>query len=156
MNTPRLLKCGIRDVSFGVGVTVIEPVNLYECTIGDGCFIGPFVEIQKGVVIGHRSRVQSHSFVCELVTIGEDCVIAHGVMFINDPYSIGGPARGNMELWKKTVVGSHVSIGSNATIMPVNICDHVVIGAGSVVTKDIVNPGIYAGNPAKKLRDLQA
>lgn len=155
MNKPRLLHCDIRDVKFGEGVTVVQPVNLYGCTIGDGCFIGPFVEIQKGVQIGSRSRIQSHSFVCELVTIGEDCVIAHGVMFINDPYSIGRPARGNMELWKKTLVGNNVSIGSNATILPVRICDHVVIGAGSVVTKDILKPGIYAGNPARKLRDLQ-
>jgi len=153
MNPPRIFKCGIRDVTFGVGVSVVEPVNLYECTIGDGCFIGPFVEIQKGVTIGAKSRIQSHSFVCELVTIGTDCVIAHGVMFINDLYSIGGPARGDMSLWKSTIVGDNVSIGSNATILPVRICNSVVIGAGSVVTKDIVTPGIYAGNPARKLRD---
>jgi acetyltransferase-like isoleucine patch superfamily enzyme len=139
-------------VTFGRGVTVVEPVNLYECTIGDGCFIGPFVEIQKGVVIGEKSKVQSHSFICELVSIGKDCVIAHGVMFINDLFSAGGPARGNRDLWKPTLVGDHVFIGSNATILPVSICDHVVIGAGAVVTKDIVNPGIYAGNPARKLR----
>ena len=152
MNDPRILRCQIRNVTFGRGVTVVEPVNLYECTIGDGCFIGPFVEIQKGVVIGEKSKVQSHSFICELVSIGKDCVIAHGVMFINDLFSAGGPARGNRDLWKPTLVGDHVSIGSNATILPVSICDHVVIGAGSVVTKDIVDPGIYAGNPARKLR----
>ena len=152
MNDPRILRCQIRNVTFGRGVTVVEPVNLYECTIGDGCFIGPFVEIQKGVVIGEKSKVQSHSFICELVSIGKDCVIAHGVMFINDLFSAGGPARGNRDLWKPTLVGDHVSIGSNATILPVSICDHVVIGAGAVVTKDIVNPGIYAGNPARKLR----
>lgn len=152
MNDPRILRCQIRNVTFGRGVTVVEPVNLYECTIGDGCFIGPFVEIQKGVVIGEKSKVQSHSFICELVSIGKNCVIAHGVMFINDLFSAGGPARGNRDLWKPTLVGDHVSIGSNATILPVSICDHVVIGAGAVVTKDIVNPGIYAGNPARKLR----
>jgi len=152
MNDPRILRCQIRNVTFGRGVTVVEPVNLYECTIGDGCFIGPSVEIQKGVVIGEKSKVQSHSFICELVSIGKNCAIAHGVMFINDLFSAGGPARGNPDLWKPTLVGDHVSIGSNATILPVSICDHVVIGAGAVVTKDIVNPGIYAGNPARKLR----
>lgn len=154
MNTPKKFQVQIRNVSFGKDVTVIEPVNLYDCTIGDGCFIGPFVEIQKGVVIGEGTRVQSHSFICELVTIGRNCVIAHGVLFINDLFAIGGPARGNRDLWKSTVVGDHVSIGSNATILPVRICDHVVIGAGSVVTKDITKPGIYAGNPARKLSDL--
>ena len=94
MNKPKILQSQIRDVKFGLNVTVIEPANIYECEIGDSSFIGPFVEIQKGVVIGKRCRIQSHAFVCELVTIGDDCVISHGVMFINDPYKIGGPARG--------------------------------------------------------------
>ena len=99
MNEPKIFKSRIRDVEFGENATVVEPANLYECKIGDDCFIGPFVEIQKGVVIGNRSRIQSHAFVCELVQIGDDCVVAHGVMFINDPYSIGGPAGGNMEMY---------------------------------------------------------
>ncbi len=141
-----------RDVEFGARVTLVNPSNLYECRIGDDCFIGPFCEIQKGVSIGARTRVQSHSFICELVTIGEDCFIGHGVMFINDSFSGGGPARGNTDLWLSTVIGNAVSIGSNATIMPVEICDNVVIGAGSVVTKNIVKPGIYAGNPARFMR----
>jgi acetyltransferase-like isoleucine patch superfamily enzyme len=141
-------------VRFGADVTVVEPVNLYECEIGEGCFIGPFVEIQKGVVVGSRTRVQSHTFVCELVSIGEDCFIGHGVMFINDLFSEGGPARGRMDLWKSTQIGNHVSIGSNATILPVRICDRVVVGAGSVVTSDITRPGVYAGNPARFLRGL--
>ncbi|MCK1577671.1 acyltransferase [Bradyrhizobium sp. 174] len=142
---------GIRDVSFGAGVKVVEPCNLYGCTIGDGCFIGPFTEIQKHVVIGARTRVQSHSFVCELVSIGEDCFVGHGVMFINDTFASGGPARGRKELWRETRIGNRVSIGSNATIMPVTIADDVVIGAGSVVTKDINVVGTYAGNPARLL-----
>jgi acetyltransferase-like isoleucine patch superfamily enzyme len=75
-------------------------------------------------------------------------------MFINDVWKKGGPAHGVRSLWKKTTVGNHVSIGSNSTVLPVQICDHVVIGAGSVVTKDIMKPGVYAGNPAKKLREL--
>jgi acetyltransferase-like isoleucine patch superfamily enzyme len=153
-NSPTLLSAVIRDVEFGTNVKVVEPVNLYGCTIKDNCFIGPFVEIQKDVVIGENSRIQSHSFICELVTIGSNCFIGHGVMFINDLFSTGGPANGRKDLWKATSIGNNVSVGSNATILPVSICDNVVIGAGSVVTKDIEKPGIYAGNPAVFLREL--
>lgn len=152
--SPERRTVGIRDVTFGHRVTVVEPVNLYGCTLGDDTFIGPFVEIQSGVAIGARCRVQSHSFVCELVTIGDDCVVAHGVMFINDLFETGGPARGRRDLWRQTRIGNNVSIGSNATILPVTICDNVVIGAGSVVTRDITEPGIYAGNPAHLIRAL--
>lgn len=154
MNTPSRKQSGIRDVKFGVDVTVIEPCNLYGCTIGDHCFVGPFTEIQSGVRVGSRTKIQSHSFVCELVEIGEDCVVAHGVMFINDLFAAGGPALGDKSLWKATQIGNKVCIGSNATILPVCICDNAVIGAGSVVTKDITEPGIYAGNPARLLRAL--
>jgi acetyltransferase-like isoleucine patch superfamily enzyme len=136
-------------------VTVVEPVNLYGCRIGDDCFVGPFVEIQRSAVVGARTRVQSHSFICELVSLGEDCFVGHGVVFINDTFAVGGPARGRRELWKSTHIGARVSIGSNATIMPVSICDDVVIGAGSVVTKDITESGTYAGNPARRLRGLR-
>ena len=155
MNTPQLLETGIRNVEFGEQVKVVQPVNLYGCTIGDNCFVGPFTEIQSRVTIGARTRIQSHAFICELVSIGEDCFISHGAMFVNDLFATGGPARGNQQLWKSTTIGDHVSIGTNATILPVNICSHVVIGAGSVVTKDIREPGIYAGNPAKKIRRIQ-
>ena len=155
MNTAKILKTMIRDVEFGQNVTVVEPINLYECKIGDDCFVGPFVEIQKGVTIGNRCRIQSHAFICELVTIGDSCFISHGAMFINDLFSIGGPAFGDKNLWEETHVGNHVSIGTNATILPVKICSNVVIGAGSVVTKDINEPGIYAGNPARLLRKLK-
>jgi acetyltransferase-like isoleucine patch superfamily enzyme len=148
----KLIESTIRDVRFGVGVTVVQPVNLYEATIGDNCFIGPFVEIQRGAKIGDRTRVQSHAFICELVTIGSDCFISHGAMFINDAFTTGGPAGGNRALWKRTIIKDRVSIGTNATILPVEICEDVVIGAGSVVTKDITDPGIYAGNPAKLIR----
>ncbi len=154
MADPILLQSGIRDVQFGEGVKVVEPANIYGCTIGDHSFIGPFVEIQKDVSIGRRCKIQSHSFVCELVTIGDDCVVAHGVMFINDLFQTGGPAMGDRALWRSTRIGNKVSIGSNATILPVTICDNVVVGAGSVVTRDIDKPGIYAGNPARKIRNL--
>jgi acetyltransferase-like isoleucine patch superfamily enzyme len=143
---------GIKDVTFGKEVTVVEPVNLYGCTLGDHCFVGPFVEIQRGVRIGPHTRIQSHSFICELVEIGAHCFISHGAMFINDLFATGGPAGGDASQWKPTRLGNHVSVGTNATILPVSICDHVVIGAGSVVTKDITQPGTYAGNPAKKIR----
>lgn len=142
------------DVDFGQEVTVVEPVNLYGCAIGDHSFIGPFVEIQTGAVIGKRCKIQSHVFICELVTIGDDCFISHGAMFVNDLFATGGPAKGQKELWRPTALGNHVSIGTNVTLLPVRICDWVVIGAGSVVTKDITEPGIYAGNPARFLRRL--
>jgi len=150
MGKPTIKRSEIRDVTFGENVTVVEPANLYECKIGDNSFIGPFVEIQKGVEVGGNCKIQSHSFICELVTIGNNCFIGHGVMFINDTMKTG-PANGDRSKWKKTIVGDNVSIGSNATILPVEICNNVVIGAGSVVTKTILDPGTYAGNPARKI-----
>ena len=149
-------QAGIVDVRFGPDVTVVEPANLYGCEIGAGVFVGPFVEIQRSARIGARTRIQSHAFICELVEIGEDCFIGHGVMFINDDFATGGPARGRKALWKSTRIGNRVSLGSNATLLPVAICDDVVIGAGAVVTHDIDRPGIYAGNPARFLRPLPA
>ena len=143
----------IRNVDFGRNVTIIEPVNLYGCSIGDDSFVGPFVEIQKNTTIGKNTKIQSHSFVCELVRIGDECFIGHGVMFINDLFSEGRPANGNKDFWKNTKIGNNVFIGSNATILPVEICDHVVIGAGAVVTKNITESGIYVGNPAKKMKE---
>ncbi len=149
-----LLQSGVRDVVCGRNVRIVAPANVYECRLDDDVFVGPFVEIQKGVSIGARTRIQSHSFVCELVKIGDDCFIGHGVMFVNDVFAKGGPARGDQTLWRSTDIGNRVSIGSNATIMPVRICDDTVIGAGAVVTKDIDTPGVYAGNPARRLRWL--
>ncbi len=148
---PMISHIGVIDVEFGEHVRIVEPVNLYGCTIGDNVFIGPFVEIQKNARIGKNTRIQSHSFICELVTIGESCFIAHGAMFINDDFSSGKPAA-NPDLWKPTHIGNRVYIGSNATLLPVTVCDDVVIGAGSVVTKDIDKPGFYAGNPAVFMR----
>jgi acetyltransferase-like isoleucine patch superfamily enzyme len=151
MGSPTIKDTGIRDVVFGEGVVVHQPVNLYGCHIGDDVMIGPFVEIQRGARVGARSRIQSHAFVCEGVTIGADCFISHGVMFINDKFERGGPARRDRTLWKTTTIGDHVSIGTGAVVLPVRICEGTVIGAGAVVTKDIDVQGVYVGNPARRL-----
>lgn len=151
---PNFKRSTVIDVEFGENVTIVEPVNMYGCSIGSNVFIGPFVEVQKNVTVGDRTKIQSHSFICELVEIGADCFIGHGVMFINDVFSNGGPAAGDKSLWMKTKIGNNVSLGSNASILPVKICDNVVVGAGSVVTRDISESGIYAGNPAKLIRKL--
>lgn len=145
-------KIQIVKVNFGKNVQIIEPVNLYECEIGDNCFIGPFVEIQSEASLGNYNRIQSHTFICSRVKIGNNCFVGHGVVFINDKFEKGGPS--GKEKFKQTLIGDNVSIGSNSTILPVSICNKVVIGAGSVVTKNISKSGIYAGNPAKFLREI--
>lgn len=150
MGKPVIKHSEIRDVQVGENITIVEPVNLYECKIGDNSFIGPFVEMQRGVEVGSNCKIQSHSFICEMVTIGNNCFVGHGVMFINDTMK-EGPANGDQAKWKGTKIGDNVSIGSNATILPIEICNDVVIGAGAVVTKNITEPGTYAGNPAKKI-----
>ena len=155
MTTELNLSVDVIDVHLGSRVKIVEPINLYGCILGDDVFVGPFVEIQSDVVVGDRTKVQSHSFICSLVTIGLDCFVGHGVMFVNDTFSVGGPARGDKSKWESTVIGNRVSIGSNATILPVNVCDDVVIGAGAVVTKNIQKSGVYVGNPAKYLRGLK-
>jgi acetyltransferase-like isoleucine patch superfamily enzyme len=144
-------KVSVRDVVLGKNVTIVEPSNIYECKLGDDCFVGPFVEIQNDVTIGNNCRIQSHSFICSLVSLGNNCFVGHGVVFVNDLFTNGGPSA-NPSLWKKTTIGNNVYFGSNTTILPVSICDNVVIGAGAVVTKNITSPGVYAGNPARKLR----
>lgn len=136
------------NVIKGLNVKIIKPVNLYGCALGDNVFVGPFVEIQNDVRIGEHTRIQSHSFICSNVEIGHNCFIGHGVMFTNDKFI-------NRKLSKDflpTTIGNKVYIGSNATILPVSICDDVVIGAGAVVTRDITEPGTYVGNPARKLK----
>tara|TARA_B100000242_G_scaffold167944_1_gene120061 strand:- start:2138 stop:2587 length:450 start_codon:yes stop_codon:yes gene_type:complete len=148
----KILKSKIIKIKKGKNFKVISPVNIYECIFGNDCFVGPFTEIQRNVKIGHHTRIQSHSFICEFVEIGNNCFVGHGVMFINDKFKTGKPALGDKKKWLKTKVNSNVSIGSNSTILPVKICSNVVIGAGSVVTKNITKPGKYAGNPAKKIK----
>tara|TARA_B110000971_G_scaffold180474_1_gene186984 strand:+ start:1722 stop:2177 length:456 start_codon:yes stop_codon:yes gene_type:complete len=145
-------KSKIHNVKFGKNVTVIEPVNLYDCQISDNCFIGPFVEIQSNVIIGKNTRVQSHSFICSNVKIGFNCFIGHGVKFINDKF-LDNKIIKSQKLLLKTNIGNNVLIGSNATIMPVKIENNVVIGAGSVVTKNCKKKNTYFGNPAKKKID---
>jgi len=138
-----------KSASLAKGVKVFYPnlVNIYGCQIDKGVRIGPFVEIQKGVKIGKNTKIGSHSFLCEGVTLGEGCLVAHSVMFTNDKYSDST----SMHDWKmsKTRIGNNVRIGSNATILPVNIGDNSIVGAGAVVTKDVPKNSIVAGNPAR-------
>jgi acetyltransferase-like isoleucine patch superfamily enzyme len=149
----KIIESGIRDVEQGKNVKVVMPVNLYECDLGDDVFVGPFVEIQKGCVIGDRTKVQSHTFICENVTLGKDCFIGHGVTFANDLFKSGSPDA-SAETWIHIVLGNAVIVGSGATILTTEICSGAVIGAGSVVTKPVLVKGVYAGNPAKLLRTL--
>lgn len=147
----KLFKSQILRIKKKKNLKIVKPVNIYGAEFGNNCFVGPFCEIQKNVKIGDNTKIQSHSFICELVDIGKNCFIGHGVMFINDKFKNGKPAQGNKSNWQNTKIASNVYIGSNSTILPVKICSNVVIGAGSVVTKDISKPGNYAGNPAKRI-----
>ena len=142
-------KSQIRDCKIGKNVTIVHPVNLYECEIGDNTFIGPFCEIQTGARIGKNCRISSHSFVCEGVLIKDDCFIGHGVMFINDK-----KPKANNKDWilSITTVFENSAIGSNATILPVSIGPNAMIGAGAVVTKNVLPDATAVGNPAKTLR----
>ena len=139
---------GLKNCAFGTNVKIVQPVNMYDCKIGDNSFVGPFCEVQSDVVIGKYTKIQSHSFICSLVTIGDNCFIGHSVVFVNDKFSDFSAAGGDRKKWRPSTIGNNVHIGSNATILPVSICDNVVIGAGAVVTHDISIAGKYAGNPA--------
>jgi acetyltransferase-like isoleucine patch superfamily enzyme len=142
----------IKNCQLGKNVKIIEPVNLYGCTIGENCFVGPFVEIQKNAFIGNNTRVQSHSFICEGVTIGNNCLISHGTMFTNDKFDSPG-----LKPWimRKTRVGNNVRIGANVTLLPINIGDNSIIGAGAVITMNVPANCVVAGNPAQILRILE-
>lgn len=138
----------IRAAKIGEGTKIWHYVNLYGCEIGERCMIGSFVEIQRGVKVGDNVRVQSHSFVCTGVTLEDDTFIGHGVMFINDLE----PPQYNPATWKSTVVRRGAVIGNNATILPVEIGEGALVGAGSVVTRDVPPHTVVAGNPARVLR----
>jgi acetyltransferase-like isoleucine patch superfamily enzyme len=148
------------DVKLGRDVKIYGFVNLYGCAIGDHCKIGTFVEIQKGVTVGNRVKISSHSFLCEGVTIEDDVFIGHGVVFINDKYPRAIAAHGKLQTeadWTviPITIKRGASIGSNATILyGVTIGEGAIVGAGSVVTKDIPAHTIVVGNPARILRKL--
>jgi acetyltransferase-like isoleucine patch superfamily enzyme len=157
MNT---YQCIAPDVKLGRDVKLSKFINLYGCEIGDETKIGAFVEVQKNATIGKRCKVSSHTFVCEGVTIEDNVFIGHGVMFINDSYpraTAGGKLQTEAD-WKveRTVVKKGASIGSGATILcNVTIGENAIVGAGSVVTKDVAPNAIVAGNPAKFLRYME-
>ncbi len=152
----------IDKVKLGKNVFISKFVNLYGCTIGDDCKIGSFVEIQKDVIIGKKCKICTNIVLCSGVTIGSECFIGNGTIFINDKYPRSTNVVGSLETfpdWQnrfiRTIIGNNVSIGSNCTILGgISIGDHAVIGAGSVVTKNIPNGEVWAGNPAKKLYDV--
>ncbi|HCC2898625.1 TPA: N-acetyltransferase [Klebsiella pneumoniae] len=127
---PELRDTGVRNVVCGENVVIYQPANLYDCRLGDNVFVGPFVEIQGNTRIGANSKIQSHTFICEYVTIGQRCFIGHGVMFANDLFREGKP-NADRASWGR-----------------------IEIGAGSVVTKSITEKGVWAGNPARLLRRL--
>lgn len=141
----------IKNSSISNSTKVVEPVNIYGCTIGDNSFIGPFVEIQSDVIIGQNCRISSHSFLCSSVILHDNIFIGHGVMFVNDLFD-----SSSIDTWtqKSTKVESNVRIGSNATILPVTIGKNSIVGAGAVVTKDVPPNCVVAGNPARVIREL--
>ena len=148
------------DVKLGKGVEIYDFVNLYGCDIGDGSKIGTFVEIQKGAKVGKRCKISSHTFICEGVTIEDECFIGHHVVFINDRFPAAVNFDGSLQAdadWKlvETRVCKRASIGSGAVILcGVTIGEGAMVGAGSVVTKDVPPHTIVAGNPSKKLRQV--
>ena len=149
------------NVTVGENVNFFNFINAYNCTIGNNTKIGSFVEIQKEAVIGSNCKISSHSFICSGVEIGENCFIGHHVVFTNDKYPCSVNETGTLETesdwvdrFQKTIIGNNVSIGSNSTIIcGIKINEGSIIGAGSVVTKNIPKNEIWAGNPAKKLRN---
>ncbi len=154
--------CIAPDVKLGKGVKLSKFINLYGCEIGDDTKIGAFVEVQKNARIGNRCKISSHTFICEGVTIEDECFIGHGVVFINDSYPRATTDSGGLQTeadWKveQTVIKKRASIGSGATILSkITVGENAIVGAGSVVTKDVPANTIVAGNPARVLRAVDA
>jgi UDP-2-acetamido-3-amino-2,3-dideoxy-glucuronate N-acetyltransferase len=148
------------DVILGRNVQLADFINLYGCKIDDGTKIGPFVEIQKNAFVGKNCKIQSHTFICEGVTIEDEVFVGHGVMFINDKYPKSTTSAGELQSdadWKvvPTLIKKRASIGTNATILcGVTVGEGAIIGAGSVVIRDVAAGAIVAGNPAKQIRKL--
>jgi len=158
MNT---YNCISGDVKLGNNVRLSKFINLYGCEIGDETKIGAFVEIQKNATVGKSCKISSHTFICEGVVIEDEVFIGHGVMFINDSYPRATTAEGNLQTdadWKveRIVIKRGASIGSGATILPNTVIgENAIVGAGSVVTKDVPSNAIVAGNPARILRYIE-
>ncbi|MEX0676120.1 MAG: acyltransferase [Pirellulales bacterium] len=150
------------DVRIGPGARIGAFVNLYGCTIGEDTRVGPFVEVQKNATIGRRCKISSHTFICEGVTIEDECFIGHHVCFTNDPYPRATTGEGRLQTeadWKvvPTLVKRGASIGSGAVLLSgITIGENAVVGAGAVVTKNVASNEIVAGVPARTLRILSS
>jgi acetyltransferase-like isoleucine patch superfamily enzyme len=153
--------CIADDVKLGADVRLSKFINLYGCEVGDETKIGAFVEIQKNAKVGRRCKISSHSFICEGVIIEDNVFIGHGVMFTNDSYPRATTSDGGLQTeadWKveRTLVKQGASIGTGATILPnISIGENAIVGAGSVITRDVPANAVVAGNPAKILRYLE-
>ena len=148
------------NVILGENVVLNDFINLYGCSIGDNTKIGPFVEVQKNAFIGKRCKISSHTFICEGVTIEDDVFVGHGVMFINDKYPRSTTESGELQTEKDWEVGKNLvkqgaSIGSNATLLcGITVGSGSIVGAGSVVTRDVPDKTVVAGNPARIIRNI--